>query len=499
LKTSVLSLAQTTDLDVDKVYYTAWLTLYAMPSLLQSSIGLLKSRLSRRIVSWIFLSIITIEFIIFIPAYGRRRGDELQELETVSQEVLFTIKSNVMAEMTPQLLLSSSQAQIRPGSVILGAILYDTQGNVVDAFGERPTLPFSSQAQAVGAEQLVDQGTRYDVAWPSRQFQDQYVVVIRHDATGVKRYMVQYAIAIAGLVTIISAFVTLVTILVLERLLINPLLYLRDDLLVAAEAIKQDLPPNFRSLAQPRKDELGDVAQAFGAMFQRIAQEIHERKQAEIALRTEQEKSDRLLENVLPVAIANRLKNDLTNRGAIASRFEDVTILFADIVGFTTLAAQIEPTDLVCQLNTIFSAFDNIAEELGLEKIKTIGDAYMVVGGVPDPRSDHAEAILQMALRMQAAIAEFRGQDDQCFHLRIGIHTGPVVAGVIGLKKFSYDLWGDTVNIASRMESHGVTDQIQVSAATYERLKGQFEFCDRGTIELKGRGQMQAYLVARCE
>ncbi|MEM9908398.1 MAG: adenylate/guanylate cyclase domain-containing protein, partial [Cyanobacteria bacterium P01_D01_bin.44] len=368
-----------------------------MPGLMQSSLGLLKSRLSRRIVAWVFLSLVTIEGIIFVPAYFRRRGDKLQELEQVSQEVLITVKSNMMVEMAPQALLSSGLEGLRADSVILGAVLYDAQGTVLASFREEPTLSFEAiHAQGI-LSQRVEQGTRYDVAWPSDRFQGRYVLVVRHDATGVIREMQQYAIAIGGLVTIISLFVTFVTIAVLERILINPLLYLRDDLMLAAEAIKQDQAPQFRSLAQPRQDELGEVARAFGDMFERIAQEIREREAAEAALRDEQEKSESLLLNVLPAAIATRLKNNLSNRGAIADSFGEVTILFADIVGFTELSTKIKPTDLVCQLNSIFSAFDGIAERYGVEKIKTIGDAYMAVGGVPDPMENHAEAVVSMA------------------------------------------------------------------------------------------------------
>ncbi|XZN91224.1 MAG: adenylate/guanylate cyclase domain-containing protein [Microcoleus sp.] len=220
--------------------------------------------------------------------------------------------------------------------------------------------------------------------------------------------------------------------------------------------------------------------------------DITERKQAEDALREEQEKSEKLLLNILPKPIAERLKR---NETTIAEYFPEVTVLFADIVGFTHLSTLMNPIDLVELLNQIFSSFDLICERLGLEKIKTIGDAYMVVGGLPEPRADHAEAIAQMALDMQTEIARFNAQNNKYFSIRIGIHSGPVVAGVIGIKKFIYDLWGDTVNIASRMESHGLPWRIQVSEATYNLLQHKYLFERRETIHVKGKGEMTTYLI----
>ncbi|MGE5656953.1 MAG: adenylate/guanylate cyclase domain-containing protein [Actinomycetota bacterium] len=223
-----------------------------------------------------------------------------------------------------------------------------------------------------------------------------------------------------------------------------------------------------------------------------IFRDITERLKAEKALRWEQEKSDRLLLNILPEPIADRLKQE---QHTIAEDFANATVLFADIVGFTTLSASMSPIALVDLLNQIFSAFDRLSEQHALEKIKTIGDAYMVVGGLPTPKADHAEAIAQMALDMQTAIAEFNAKNNKAFSIRIGIHSGPVVAGVIGLKKFIYDLWGDTVNLASRMESHGLAGRIQVSDATYQLLKDKFILQKRGTIQIKGKGEMTTYFL----
>ena len=226
--------------------------------------------------------------------------------------------------------------------------------------------------------------------------------------------------------------------------------------------------------------------------FEGLVQDITERKKAEQALKAEQEKSESLLLNILPKEIVNQLK---INNNAIASRSENVSILFADIVDFTALSSQVSPNDLVTMLNGIFSSFDMLADQFGLEKIKTIGDAYMVVGGLPTSRSDHAEAIAEMALAMQKAITNFKRGDNTIFRLRIGINTGPVVAGVIGIRKFIYDLWGDAVNIASRMESHGLAGGIQVTQTTYELLKDKYTFWHRGKIFIKGRGEMDTYML----
>jgi adenylate cyclase len=209
-------------------------------------------------------------------------------------------------------------------------------------------------------------------------------------------------------------------------------------------------------------------------------------------LEIEQEKSERLLLNVLPKAIADRLKRE---PGTIADTFENVTVLFADIAGFTKLSSRISATELVKLLNEIFSSFDFLAMQHGLEKIKTIGDAYMVVGGLPNPRKDHAEAIANMALDMQQAIIRFNEKHNDAFSIRIGINTGSVVAGVIGTKKFIYDLWGDTVNIASRMESHGIVGGIQITEATYHYLRDKYWLEQRGLIEIKGKGEMITYLL----
>ena len=209
-------------------------------------------------------------------------------------------------------------------------------------------------------------------------------------------------------------------------------------------------------------------------------------------LLTEQERSERLLLNVLPGPIADRLKQ---GEEVIADDFPEVTVLFADLVDFTRRSRETTPERVVQVLDDLFSALDALAERYRLEKIKTIGDAYMVVGGLPEPRPDHAQAVADMALAVREEVARHLDPAGEPLAVRIGIDTGPVVAGVIGRRKFSYDLWGDTVNTASRMESSGVPGCIQVTERTYRRLRDGFRLERRGSIEVKGKGEMTTWFL----
>jgi adenylate cyclase len=212
-------------------------------------------------------------------------------------------------------------------------------------------------------------------------------------------------------------------------------------------------------------------------------------------LLAERERSERLLLNVLPAPIAARLKR---GEAVIADEFPEVTVLFADLVDFTRRSRDATPEQVVRVLDELFSALDRLAGRHGLEKIKTVGDAYMVVGGLPEPRPDHAEAVAEMALAVREEVPRHLDPDGQPLAVRIGIATGPVVAGVIGRRKFSYDLWGDTVNTASRMESGGVAGCIQVTDRTYRRLRDRYRFQRRGPVQVKGKGQLVTwFLVAR--
>ena len=206
----------------------------------------------------------------------------------------------------------------------------------------------------------------------------------------------------------------------------------------------------------------------------------------------ERERSERLLLNILPAAIAERLK---TSAESIADHSAEVTVLFADIVGFTPLSANKSPQELVRLLDRIFSAFDALAEKHGLEKIKTIGDAYMAAAGLPERRADHAPAAARMAHDMLAAVARIAEETGEALALRIGLNSGPVVAGVIGRKKFIYDMWGDTVNTASRMESHGVPGAIHCSENTAVLLRPDFALSARGAISVEGKGDMRTFLL----
>jgi class 3 adenylate cyclase len=267
----------------------------------------------------------------------------------------------------------------------------------------------------------------------------------------------------------------------------------RWSLLVAAWYVLGPLAYAVFQLSAPTQPPLTLLGEAVTntAMFAAVLV-LGEAVRSRRALQLEQERSERLLLNVLPAPIAARLK---AGEELIADAFPDVTVLFADIVDFTRRSQRISPAQVVAALNELFSAFDQIAQRHGLEKIKTIGDAYMVAGGLPTPRPDHAQAIAEMALAMQAEVVRRADPGGQPLQVRIGIDTGPVEAGVIGTSKFSYDLWGDTVNTASRMESHGIPGCIQVTARTYQRLRDDYRFQRRGPIQVRGKGEMATYLL----
>jgi len=245
------------------------------------------------------------------------------------------------------------------------------------------------------------------------------------------------------------------------------------------------------------KTETKDIVRGFEAgAVDYVAKPFHPREllarvHTHLSLDHLHRENQRLLLNVLPASIADQLKKQT---GIIAQRFDDASVLFADLAGFTAMSARMGPSELLQLLNAVFSGFDELVGKYGLEKIKTIGDAYMVAGGLPDPRNDHLEAMARLALEMNANFQQ-TSSPFGTLNLRIGLHTGSVIAGVIGVRKFIYDVWGDTVNTASRLESHGVTGRVHVSDAVYERLKDRFEFESRGTVELRGRGPMQTYFL----
>ncbi|HWB90082.1 MAG TPA: adenylate/guanylate cyclase domain-containing protein [Acidimicrobiia bacterium] len=245
-----------------------------------------------------------------------------------------------------------------------------------------------------------------------------------------------------------------------------------------------DLPPSFEE--EVERGAVSDIALMAAVLF------LGEALRARRALAAEQERSEALLLNILPASIADRLKARET---VIADRFSEVTVMFVDLVDFTASSDGVEPAEVVNDLDDLFTVFDELAERHGLEKIKTIGDAYMVAGGLPEPRADHAEAVAEMALAVQDVVSGRTDPGGRPLAARIGIDTGPVVAGVIGRHKFSYDLWGDTVNTASRMESQGVPGMIQVTDRTYRRLRDEFRFEHRGSIDVKGKGKMETWFL----
>lgn len=231
-------------------------------------------------------------------------------------------------------------------------------------------------------------------------------------------------------------------------------------------------------------------------IFATVWYAMREVSRAEGAMEVEYKRSEALLANILPGSVAERLKDPA--HGTIADRYDDASILFADIAGFTERASQIPAADLVRFLDRLYTTFDRLVDKHGLEKIKTTGDSYMVVSGVPEPRPDHVEALARLALDMSRAVADLRDPNGQRVPLRIGMASGPVVAGVVGARRFFYDVWGDAVNVASRMESTDPEGRIQVPENVYLRLKDQFVLEKRGEVDVKGKGIMCTwYLVAQ--
>ncbi len=462
-----------------------------MRSLLQP----FRARLSRTVALGVLASIVAIEAIILIPSYWRRERELIDYTHRASTAKILAIArwSADSAESEPPIALAKKLVGQTGDSISLwkGVALYDRSGRLVSAVGEAPELGISA-VRAGQYEYLSADDLWLDIAWPPSADRD-YTLIVRHDVTAIYQELQAFILRIVGLVLLISVFATAVTMVVLSRVAIVPILRLRDDLRRAADLVsREDTGDKTEAMLYAcqgdRPDELGEVMMAFRQMYDRIHREILDRRRAE-------QESETLLLNILPPAIAERLKR---GEHPIAERFDRATVLFADLVDFTGLAANIAPAELVQQLNQIFSAFDTLADSYQLEKIKTIGDAYMVVGGVPQPHADCVAAVADMALAMQRSIVQYQptgspATSDRPFAIRIGIHTGPVVGGVIGIRKFIYDLWGDTVNTASRMESHGMPGHIQVTEAVYLQLRDRFRFERRGEIAIKGKGTMTTY------
>ena len=230
-------------------------------------------------------------------------------------------------------------------------------------------------------------------------------------------------------------------------------------------------------------------------LFGTVLYAMREADTAQAAAEREYERSEALLGNILPATVASRLKS---SGAVIADKYEEASILFADLAGFTARASETEPVQLVRFLNEVFTTFDRLVERHGLEKIKTSGDGYVVISGAPVARADHAEALADLAIDILDAATNLRDQHGGKVPIRIGVASGPVVGGVIGTRKFFYDVWGDAVNVASRMESTGLAGKIQVSNETYARLQGRFVFQPRGIIDVRGKGPMATwFLLAR--
>ena len=466
---------------------------------------LVSRRISRRVAFWIFVSIVVIEAIILVPSARRQERELLRELEDRTSIKVTWLVANSLKSSDQSQPPTSQQAEslldklreVNNDDLMLslrGAAIYNEQGQLLASFGDRPDLTWED-LQAGRTHYKNWPESLYDSSWSEFE-QVNCSVILRHDISNIQTELLRYKLRIGALVVIISIFVTASTLIVMQILVIAPILKLREDLKAAGELVttnpEQIHTAELHSLHHQRHDELGDVMDEFRSMLTRITTEIQQRIEAEQNVRREQEKSEELLLNILPASVASELKE---NRRYIAEGFPHVSVLFADIVGFTTLSANKKPAEIVTLLNDIFSSFDRLSEIYSLEKIKTIGDAYMVAGGLPMPQPNHAECMADMALEMLNEIERLNQINGYSLQLRIGIHCGSVVAGVIGTRKFIYDLWGDSVNVASRMESQGLPNSIQVTDTFRDKLGDRYFFQERQAIHVKGRGLMQTYFL----
>jgi adenylate cyclase len=452
----------------------------------------LRAKLSRRVALWVLGSILAIEVVIFLPSYQRRKGELIQQISTLSLVKMQTValKAAIGSLNDPAIAAALGDRWAEPlnlgGNNLLGITVYDQDGRVLEQQGVVPHWTLADWRRTGQRQSLDRANARLSLVWTPDDLDLPYWLIAEHDFRPSEQELWHYFLRISGLVFLVSLVGTIATLYGVSRAAIAPITQLRDDLMAAGDWLAQPEPvASLPGQAAARDDEIGEVFRAFAAMYDRVRHEILERRLAEA-------ETEKLLLNILPAPIADRLKR---GEHPIAERFETATVLFADLVDFTGLASALPPADLVEKLNGIFSAFDALADHYGLEKIKTIGDAYMAVGGVPNPHPNCVVAVAEAAIAMRASIRQFQRPGDRPFSIRIGIHTGPVVAGVIGTRKFIYDLWGDTVNVASRMESQGLADHIQTTAAVYDKLKDHYHFQPRGPVSIKGKGSMDLYLL----
>ncbi len=461
----------------------------------QAMARLFRARLSRQAARWIFLTFLVVEGIVLVPSVLRqaeRLGEQLRQVTNGKLE--WIVDANPSASSSQLLAAVRRLHAQQMVQSIRGASLYRaSSGQLLGRFGESPRLSFADVRQHGTRQRWFPRAGSLDASWGPESLRGDHLLVVRHDAATIREGLARYIRNIALIVLGIAGFLTLITMLVMDRLVIGRVLALRDRLLAAGSAFTQEggsvLPEQYL-LPVSRADELGQVEEAFNQSFLRTSEEMERRLEAERVARAERLRAEALLLNILPAPIAEEMKR---GRQTISEVHGEVSVLFADIVGFTELTRLLACDDLVILLNELFTEFDLLSERHGLEKIKTIGDNYMVVGGLPRPDHLHAEAIADMALDMQAVIRSFAREEVGPLSLRIGIHAGPVVAGVIGRRKFSYDLWGETVNIASRMESHSLPGRIQVSQASYERLRHAYRMEPRGRMPIKGIGEITTY------
>ncbi|MGK7903918.1 MAG: adenylate/guanylate cyclase domain-containing protein [Hormoscilla sp.] len=473
--------------------------------------------LSRKVVFWVFISVVAIEAILLIPSVWRREREFFSQISEVSAGKVAVIKKIAENKIDDEELLAEVKKlqELQPINlsrklqhIIVGGVLYKYDGSLVGIFGEEPELSFDEVKGAKVLNLRSQNGDRYDSAWTPDMMQKDYTLILRHDTSSVKLELKAFIFRIAGLVAIISVFVTAGTWIALNPLVITPIIRLRNDLIGAGEAVIQDAePPDFYSYSVQREDELGDVISAFNQMFHQITEAISDRKRAEANLAStnrELEKSNRLIRQVFGRYLTDEVVENLlaTPEGLkLGGEKRKITILTSDLRGFTAISERLSPEEVVKILNFYFEDMADAITKYQGTIDEFLGDGILVLFGAPTAREDDAQRAIACAVEMQLAMepvnAQMKAWGLPSLEMGIGINTGEVVVGNIGSeKRTKYGIVGSNVNLTYRIESYTIGGQILIAEQTLKEAGEMVNVSGQKQVQPKGvKEQINIYEV----